>query len=122
MHAKFGARVHLDGYKRRLYGSESVKKLDPVLAGLGTSECEGTRWHACERRMKCRECWGDGRGCFEVGKEGEEKWLRGKREGGGEVVYVNPVEVGRRSWDVYKRGLDDRIRAGQPLPNYLVRF
>lgn len=118
---RFGAKVHLDGYKRRLYGSEAVGRLDPVLGGLGTGVEGGTRWHACERRMKCGECWGEGKGCFEVGEEGERKWLKGKKAGDAEVVYVNPVEVGRARWDVYKEDLDRKIKAGEPLPNYLVR-
>jgi len=123
VHIKFGTKVHLDSYKRRLYETEAVKRLDPVLAGLGTKAEGATRWHACERRLKCVDCWGDGKGCFEVGEDGEDKWMANKKDRtcAGQVVYVNPVEVGRTAWDQYKRGLEKTLARGGALPSYLVR-
>ena len=123
VHIKFGTKVHLDSYKRRLYETEAVKRLDPVLAGLGTKAEGATRWHACERRLKCVDCWGDGKGCFEVGEDGEDKWMANKKDRtcAGQVVYVNPVEVGRTAWDQYKRGMEETLALGGALPSYLVR-
>ena len=111
---------------------------DSLLSSLSTPTPTSTRFHACERRWKCDEVWCDGLGCYIFEEEdlealrGEEKKFKrpGKGEGVGmgELVYVNPVSMGREKWGKYKNGIRELARkleagedtAGEKLPNHLV--
>ncbi|KAG7087564.1 hypothetical protein E1B28_013519 [Marasmius oreades] len=72
----FGSKVHLDRYKHNIYGH---LRNDPLLASIGTSDPESTRFHACERFDRCHV----------VSVQQGEASTRTKDNR--RVVYVNPV-------------------------------
>lgn len=120
VHRTFKTKIHLDSYKLRQYSTPGMFKLNRTLATLGTKG-ELSRFHACERRLKCAQCYGDGRGCYDVPQEQLKRHLKGRRNEG-RVVYVNPVEIGRKRWEDYKR-VNEAALSGGPdtLPNHIVR-
>lgn len=99
---------------------------DPLLASLGTtSTSTPLRFHACERRWKCDQCWGNGEGCYEWEAEhlpelvGPKKLKQpGRRaaqvevEGAAaveDIVYVNPAEIPKWKWDQYRTRLEETL-------------
>lgn len=126
-----------------MYASDPILHTDPLLASLGSATPTSHRFHACERRWKCDEVWGDGRGCYEFAEkhlaslEGPKRLKRpgsGEGEGGARVVYVNPCEMTRKRWEEYRAKVEERFekvarkeggREGvgeEALPDYLVRY
>jgi len=99
---------------------------DPLLASLGTTSTSTPhRFHACERRWKCNQCWGDGQGCYEWDQEylplleGPKQLKQpGRRaaladvEGVAaveDIVYVNPSEMPKWKWEQYKSRLEETL-------------
>jgi hypothetical protein len=113
------SQIHLDWYKHRIYSSSKFQSTDPLLASLGTASSRPLRFHACERRWKCDQVWGDGVGCNEWAEEhlpsleGPKKLKQpGKKCCGdgreaGEIVYVNPSEMPVWKWEQYKTRLEE---------------
>lgn len=125
------AQIHLDKYKHKIYshGSNSCPNstpFDPLLAALGTkSTSRPLRFHACERRWKCDQVWGDGVGCYEWAEEhlphleGPKKLKRPGRRGVGvdrseaaeeeDIIYINPAEMPRWKWEQYNARLEETL-------------
>ncbi|KAM0786929.1 hypothetical protein ACM66B_002351 [Microbotryomycetes sp. NB124-2] len=118
----FNERIHLDALKLKIYSSPSARKLDPLLASVGTDSTEPLRFHACERKWKCDQVWGDGCGCF-IWEAKSVPTLRGpkklKRPGVDvsdssgtvpHIVYVNPLEMPVWQWKEYKARMDEVVQ------------
>lgn len=116
-------QIHLDWYKASIYASDAIRKSDPLLAHLGTRSTTPHRFHACERRWKCDETWGDGIGCYEWAEEylpmlkGPKKLKRqstptelaSRDSSFTQLVYINPAEMPKWKWDRYKERLRDTM-------------
>ncbi|ORY88214.1 hypothetical protein BCR35DRAFT_312978 [Leucosporidium creatinivorum] len=124
----FGERIHLDRYKMKAYSSPPayIPPFDPLLASLGTtSTATPHRFHACERRWKCDQCWGNGTGCYvwdpeylpmlegpKQLKQPGRRAAQGEVEGAApeeDIVYVNPAEMPRWKWEQYKARLEETL-------------
>lgn len=121
---RYKCKIHVDEYKQRIFSKETVSDHDadnssvpkecPVLADIGTSSCQTTRFHACERRWKCPLTRGDGQGCFE-GAEGQLQWekqharaLRAEAALAAtgqlpHLVFANPAEATPTGWAAYAK-------------------
>lgn len=132
-----------------MYSHSSIQQLDPVLSSVGTTDEKATRFHACERRWKCDEVWGDGIGCY-CYSEQHLSLLRGpklRKEPGitaggsrdygnqeSELVYVNCWEMSTDRFSLYRENMESifnerkemvdqtgkRNRKKVDLPKYLV--
>ncbi|KAK4688867.1 hypothetical protein P7C73_g1215, partial [Tremellales sp. Uapishka_1] len=80
----FGERVHVDRYKRRIY---SAIQSDPFLMSCTTGDEVSTRFHACERKAKCKSC-------RLFNKQGERVYNADKR-----IVQVEMVEIKAADYD-----------------------
>ncbi|ORY88222.1 hypothetical protein BCR35DRAFT_301744 [Leucosporidium creatinivorum] len=123
----FGERIHLDRYKMKAYSSPAanIPPFDPLLASLGTTSTSTPhRFHACERRWKCDQCWDNGTGCYvwdpeylpmlEGPKQLKQPGHRAQVvvEGAApeeDIVYVNPAEMPRWKWEQYKARLEETL-------------
>ncbi|ODN76108.1 hypothetical protein L202_06041 [Cryptococcus amylolentus CBS 6039] len=84
----FNDKVHVDSYKSDIYKSITT---DPFLFRCTTQDPTATRFHACERFVKCPAC-------RRFNEEGEAVHNLDKR-----IVHVNMVEVKMAEWDT-RRG------------------
>ncbi|ODO02074.1 hypothetical protein L198_02805 [Cryptococcus wingfieldii CBS 7118] len=84
----FNDKVHVDSYKSDIYKSITT---DPFLSRCTTQDHTATRFHACERFVKCPAC-------RRFNEEGAAVYNLDKR-----IVHVNMVEVKMAEWDT-RRG------------------
>ncbi|KAK8845518.1 hypothetical protein IAR55_006233 [Kwoniella newhampshirensis] len=82
----FNQFVHVDRYKQSIY---TAMETDPFLLRCTTSDPDATRFHACERFAKCKNCRR-----FERGNR-QPVYNLDKR-----IVHVNMVEVKQASWAI----------------------
>ncbi|TYJ54920.1 hypothetical protein B9479_004428 [Cryptococcus floricola] len=80
----FNDKVHVDSYKSDIYKSITS---DPFLSRCTTQDPTATRFHACERFVKCPAC-------RRFNEEGEAVYNLDKR-----IVHVNMVEIKMAGWD-----------------------
>ncbi|WWD22472.1 hypothetical protein CI109_106965 [Kwoniella shandongensis] len=82
----FNEPVHVDRYKRSIY---TAVETDPFLLGCTTTDPDATRFHACERFAKCKNC---------------RRFERGNRQPvhnlDKRIVNVNMVEIKQASWTI----------------------
>ncbi|WVQ76249.1 hypothetical protein IAR50_005914 [Cryptococcus sp. DSM 104548] len=101
----FNEKVHVDSYKSEIYRSITS---DPFLSQCTTQEPTATRFHACERFVKCTAC-------RRFNEEGEAVYNLDKR-----IVHVNMVEVKMAEWDTRRRDfmrvLDRAAMEGEHWP------
>ncbi|KAG6872838.1 hypothetical protein C0995_006008 [Termitomyces sp. Mi166 len=105
---EFSSPIHVDRYKYSVFNRTS----DPFLRSILTQDPSSTRFHACERFHRCEYVAVD-----------NEPWQTqynttsylGKR-----VVYVNPVNMGSQSWDLYITETKNRLSQGEEVNNLLV--
>jgi len=89
-------QIHVDRYKYELY---RAVKSDPFLFSCVTLDPDETRFHACERKAKCKAC-------IKFDKNGQLAYNLDKR-----VVAVNMVEIKSASWELEERAFMDRLGA-----------
>ncbi|KAI9430540.1 beta-lactamase-like protein [Lactarius indigo] len=88
----FQSRIHVDRYKHSVYSHLA----DPFLRSLITLDASKTRFHACERFNRCSHASAD------------------------DVVYINPVTIGKVKWEQYRLLTESKLRAAQPVTVLLV--
>ncbi|KAH8984460.1 beta-lactamase-like protein [Lactarius akahatsu] len=88
----FQSRIHVDRYKHSVYSHLA----DPFLRSLVTLDASRTRFHACERFNRCPHASAD------------------------DVVYINPVTIGKVKWEQYRLLTESKLRAAQPVTVLLV--
>ncbi|KAH9053968.1 beta-lactamase-like protein, partial [Lactarius deliciosus] len=88
----FQSRIHVDRYKHSVYSHLA----DPFLRTLVTLDASKTRFHACERFHRCPHASAD------------------------DVVYINPVTIGKVKWEQYRLLTESKLRAAQPVTVLLV--
>ncbi|KAG5643924.1 hypothetical protein DXG03_009332 [Asterophora parasitica] len=105
---EFGSPIHVDRYKYFVYRHTS----DPFMRSIITQDASSTRFHACERFHRCE---------YVAVDDGPDQLQyntishRGKR-----VVYVNPVNMGTHSWDLYMKDTKQRLSQGDEINNLLA--
>ncbi|SRR6266436_3103141 len=80
-------QIHVDRYKHSIYSHLT----DPFLRSLTTLDPSKSRFHACERFNRCPNASGD------------------------DVVYINPVTIGKSKWQQYLVLTESKLRAAQPV-------
>ncbi|RXK36735.1 hypothetical protein M231_05970 [Tremella mesenterica] len=89
----FRTPIHVDRYKRSIY---SAVETDPFLLACTTNDPNCTRFHACERKVKCVAC---------RTYEGQNRvWNIDKR-----IVHVNFVEIKSAEWDMRHKEFLERL-------------
>ena len=88
----FQSQIHVDRYKHSVYSHIS----DPFMRSLITLDASKTRFHACERFNRCQHASAD------------------------DVVYINPVTIGKVKWEQYRLLTESKLRLAQPV-TVLVR-
>ncbi|KAF8491140.1 hypothetical protein F5888DRAFT_1063248 [Russula emetica] len=88
----FQSQIHVDRYKHNIYSHLT----DPFLRSLITLDGLKSRFHACERFNRCPNASRD------------------------DVVYINPVTIGRSKWHQYLALTESKLRAAQPVTVLLV--
>ena len=86
------AQIHVDRYKHSVYSHIA----DPFLRSVITLDPSKTRFHACERFNRCPQASAH------------------------DVVYVNPVTIGKVKWEQYRLLTESKLRSEQPV-TVLVR-
>ena len=92
-------KIHVDRYKYEIY----CRLSDPFLKSILTTDAASTRFHACERFNRCEH--------VDVGRFSQA----GKSIP--TVVYVNPVDMGTTSWDLYVSETLGSMEQGVLPPN-----
>ena len=87
------AQIHVDRYKHSIYSHIA----DPFLHSLITLDPSKARFHACERFNRCSHASSE------------------------DVVYINPVTIGKVKWEQYCLLTESKLRSAQPV-RVLVRF
>jgi hypothetical protein len=88
----FQSQIHVDRYKHSVYSHIA----DPFMRSLITLDPSKTRFHACERFNRCQHASAD------------------------DVVYINPVTIGKVKWEQYRLLTESKLRLAQPV-TVLVR-
>jgi hypothetical protein len=88
----FQSQIHVDRYKHSVYSHIA----DPYMRSLITLDASKTRFHACERFNRCPHASAD------------------------DVVYINPVTIGKVKWEQYCHLTESKLRSAQPV-TVLVR-
>ncbi|MBW0506175.1 hypothetical protein O181_045890 [Austropuccinia psidii MF-1] len=113
---KFQTKIHVDPFKFEVFSQSNFQKHYPLLFQSLTLDPNQTRFHACERRWRCQQAWGNGVGCLDF--EGWEAEAEARCLGcqGKRIVMVNPWEITKPRWQRYKANLDIQLlRASQSL-------
>ncbi|KAG6909517.1 hypothetical protein DXG01_017074 [Tephrocybe rancida] len=105
---RFNSPIHVDRYKYSIYKRTS----DLFLASIITQDPSCTRFHACERFHRCE--------FVAVDDSPEESQYNTTSYLGKRVVYVNPVNMGSQSWDLYLKETKERLSQGEEINNLLV--
>ncbi|KAG6899184.1 hypothetical protein C0993_012553 [Termitomyces sp. T159_Od127] len=101
-------QIHVDRYKFSVYDHTS----DPFLRSIITQDPSCTRFHACERFHRCEY--------VAVDDDPRRSQYNTTSRLGNRVVYVNPVNMGVQSWDLYITETKDRLSKGEEITNLLV--
>ncbi|KAN0128916.1 Beta-lactamase-like protein, partial [Lactarius tabidus] len=88
----FQSQIHVDRYKHSVYSHIA----DPFMRSLITLDPSKTRFHACERFNRCQHASAD------------------------DVVYINPVTIGKVKWEQYRLLTESKLRLAQPVTVLLV--
>lgn len=86
-------QIHVDRYKYGMY----MKTSDQQLQSCVTLDHTTTPFHACERHNRCSAV-------------DAPPYTPG-------LVYVNPVDMDKRSWHTYMSTTREELQAGLPLTN-----
>ncbi|KAG5653171.1 hypothetical protein H0H81_002013, partial [Sphagnurus paluster] len=105
---EFGSLIHVDRYKYSVYQHNS----DPFLRAITTQDPSSTRFHACERFSRCEH--------VAVDDEPGESQYNSTSRLGKRVVYINPVNMGSQSWELYIKDTKVRLSRGEEVNNLLV--
>ncbi|KAH0583199.1 hypothetical protein H2248_011084 [Termitomyces sp. 'cryptogamus'] len=105
---EFGSPIHVDRYKYSVYNHT----YDPFLRSILTQDPSCTRFHACERFHRCDY--------VAVNDESWQSQYNTTSYLGKRVVYVNPVNMGSQSWDLYIMETKNRLSQGEEVNNLLV--
>ncbi|KAF8075305.1 beta-lactamase-like protein [Lyophyllum atratum] len=105
---EFSCPIHVDRYKYSVWNHTS----DPFLRSIITQDPSSTRFHACERFHRCEY--------VAVDDEPDQSQYNTTSHLGKRVVYVNPVNMGRQSWDLYLKDTKARLNRGEEINNLLV--
>ncbi|KAG6826688.1 hypothetical protein H0H92_014846 [Tricholoma furcatifolium] len=105
---EFNSPIHVDRYKYSVYQHIS----DPFLRSITTQDPSCTRFHACERFHRCEY--------VAVDDQVDESQYNTISHLGKRVVYVNPVNMGSQSWDLYLKDTKERLSRGERIDNLLV--
>ena len=98
-------QIHVDRYKYSVYNHIS----DPFLRSILTQDPSCTRFHACERFHRCEY--------VTVNDNTWQSQYNAANYLGKQVVYVNPVNMGSQSWDLYITDMKTRLSQGEEVNN-----
>ncbi|KAF5379383.1 hypothetical protein D9615_006605 [Tricholomella constricta] len=108
IYREFSCPIHVDRYKYSVYQHTS----DPFLRSIITQDPSSTRFHACERFHRCEY--------VAVDDEPGQSQYNSISHLGKRVVYINPVNMGSQSWDLYVKDTQARLSRGEEIHNLLV--
>jgi len=102
----FKSFIHVDKYKYEIFRQPHFRKEFPLLFSSITLDSEKTRFHACERNLKCPEIREEGGKLRQSQSLDSKITARGTTGIKARVVCVNPWEITTRRWNPYKAELD----------------
>ncbi|PCH39848.1 hypothetical protein WOLCODRAFT_131092 [Wolfiporia cocos MD-104 SS10] len=109
----FRSKIHVDRYKYSVY---KHTRGDLFLQSIITQDAASTRFHACERFNRCKHVNVEGHASLAPSAAATASLsVSGKH-----VVYVNPVNMGVTSWELYTKEMREKIARGELVSHLLV--
>ncbi|PLW39439.1 hypothetical protein PCASD_08019 [Puccinia coronata f. sp. avenae] len=106
----FDSVIHVDRYKYEIFQQPRFKTEYPVLSSHVTLDSKATRFHACERNLKCaevREEDGKFRQSQSLDSSIKASSVRCRKI---RVVCVNPWEMTTQKWYPYEKCLNKKLK------------